>query len=373
MIDLRISVLTITCVSLVPSQSVAQIDLNKHLYAEAHLQRFGSDTALRLSGWRGRLDLLQTLGFGGVRLDIEWNAIEGVRGRWSWDKTDGIVQELRRRGIQAFGLLTYAPMWAVPRGMPERHRPFVDGSEERGDTAFAHFAAMVVRRYGDVIHRWEIWNEENNPPFWINVAAGPNAGPDAKDYLRLFNLARDSIAAVSADAEIAIGGLASLSGRFQSVPDPAGATTAIRGTPGHVYLRELLAAGWRPGIVALHPYSGLAPGQRRPGESSAVFPDQVFDSVLDVLNSAGFPDTPVWITEWGVNIKNPKSQPAIDEWFVSGLHTLLCNPRVPFVTIYALTDSSATSVYGLAGMDGTLSAGGRAFRNAVSAWRGCGT
>jgi len=255
--------------------------------------------------------------------------------------------------------------------MPERHRPVVDGSSARGDTEFAHFAAMAARRYRGMVRRWEVWNEENNPQFWINGTSGRNAGPDAADYLRLFVLARDSIIAADSNAEVSIGGLAALSGRYQDVADPAHGGTSLKAAPGHLFLRQLLAVGWRPGVVALHPYSGLPPGRHRPGESSAVFPDQVFDSIKAVLASAGFVRTPIWVTEWGVSVHPGMTQGDEDAWFRDALHDLLCDPQVPFVTLYALTDSGPSTSYGLLHSDGSRAPAGQALADALARWPGC--
>ncbi len=345
--------------------------IGARVYIEAHLQRHGAARGAGLGDRLARIRAIRTLGLAGVRLDIEWSTVERQRGVFDWSRTDSIVQELRDAGLGAYGLLTYAPPWAVPIGMPERHRPVVDGSAFRGDTAFAHFAAAAARRYRGTIVRWEIWNEENHPEFWINISSGRNAGPDPSDYLRLFAIARDSVLAADPQASVSIGGLAALSGRYQDIRDPAGGERIIRAAPGHVYLRQLIASGWRAGITALHPYSGLPPGMRRPGESSAVFPDQVFDSVVAVLDEAGFRDTPIWITEWGVSPRAGLSQARVTAWLDQALHVLLCHPRVRFVTIYALTDPDPATSYGLFAADGTPTAVGKGLSAVLSNWKGC--
>ena len=351
--------------------SFADQGIGGRVYIEGHLPRYAVG-GKGLSDRIAREQAIASLGAGGVRLDLEWSGIGRVRGQLDWSRVDSTVTELRSQHLGAFGLLTFSPGWAVPRGMPERHRPVVDGSAARGDTAFAAFAAAAVRRYHGFIHQWEIWNEENNPVFWIHQVDDSNTGPDAADYLRLFTLARDSILAVDSGSDVSIGGLAALSGRFQKMGDPGGSARTLEAKPAHVYLRDLIRAGWTPGIVALHPYSGLPPGQHRLGELSSVFPNQVFDSTLTVLTDAGYPSTPVWITEWGVNVHPGLSQDAVTDWFRKALTTMLCNPRVPFVTVYAVTDSGAGTNYGLFNSDGSRSSGGAGLRAAIAGWGGCG-
>lgn len=345
--------------------------IRSRVFVEGHFARYGAGGG-GMSGRLAREQAVADLGAGGVRLDIEWSRIGRVRGTLDWSRIDSTVSELQMQGLAAFGLLTFSPGWAVPHGMPERHRPVVDGSEARGDTAFAAFAAAAARRYHGFIHKWEIWNEENTPVFWIDVVKDTNVGPSASDYLHLFTLARDSIHSVDSSALVSIGGLAALSGRFQDVRDPAGSARFFHSKPAHVYLRDLIQAGWVPGITALHPYSGLPPGQHRLGEQSSVFPNQVFDSTLAVLDAAGYHTTSVWITEWGVNVRPGLSPDAVSQWFQSALKTMLCNPRVAFVTVYAVTDSGAGTNYGLFSGDGTRTSGGAGLSAAITGWRGCG-
>src|SRR5579859_6185848 len=231
-----------------PTDSVGE-----RLFIEAHLQRFRGGNHSSITRRAERINAIRKLGFGGTRLDIEWSAVERKRGQPDWALIDSIVQELKDAHLSAYALLTYSPHWAVPAGMPERHRPFVDGSTAKGDTAFAHFAASAARRYGRFIRRWEVWNEENNPIFWINITSGMNRGPDARDYVNLFSVTYDSLVSVDQHFEIAIGGLASFSGRSRNMEDPVRPDHSLLADAGHVYLRQLLSTGFRPSNISLHP------------------------------------------------------------------------------------------------------------------------
>jgi len=346
------------------------------LFVQAHIARYGVATNSSLQDRQHREDVIGRLGFGGVGLPFEWFRIEAVRGRRSWARTDSIVCELTGRGLRAYGLLAFSPRWAVPpeiapRPRSEAHRPVVDGSSARGDTAFARFAAEAARRYRGRIDRWEVWNEENHPAFWFDVRNGTNAGPSAPDYATLFVLTRDSILAAVPGAEVAVGGLASFSGHVRDVEDELNPGHQLRAEPSHLYLRALLKLGVRPAAVAIHPYSVVPPGAQVKGEGAPIFPTQVVDSVFDVLDAAGLKTTKAWITEWGVDAARRLSQAEVDSWYRAGLLYLLCHPRISFVTLYTLTDPDPHTHFGLLSDEGIETPDGHAVRVLLAAWPGC--
>jgi len=360
-------------------QAFAQgTDLSR-LYVQLQLPRYGhqqNNPGVPLSGREARLRAAVELGFGGVVIPAEWARVERVRGHRDWARLDSIVEEAASRHLAMYGIVSYSPPWAVPPAvarMPrsDSHRPVVDGSAARGDTLFASFAAAVARRYRDRLDRWEVWNEENHPDFWFNVTNDRNQGPSAEDYYRLFTLARDSIVAANPKAKVAIGGLSSFSGRRRAWPDPLTSGHEFIAKPAHEYLRDLLRLGARPENLAIHPYSVLPPGGTRWGEGVPIFPDQVVDSVFGVLNGAGLLGSRVWVTEWGVDAVPSMSPEALTLWFQVALHDLLCHPRIEFVTIYALTDESGRTHFGLMNSDGSRTADGVALERAMRQWVGC--
>lgn len=346
------------------------------LFVQAHIERYGVTHDSTLENRRHREAVIRQLGFGGVGIPFEWFRIEPDRGTFDWRRTDSIVNELADQGLGAYGLLTYSPRWAVPpeiaaKPRSESHRPVVDGSSAKGDTAFARFAAAAARRYHGRIGRWEVWNEENNPAFWFHVHGDTNVGPSAADYALLFTLAQDSIAKAAPGAEVAVGGLASFSGHTRDLTDELDPSRRVHAEPSHQYLRELLALGVKPSAVAIHPYSVLPPGTRARGESDPIFPTQVVDSVFDVLDAGGLATTNVWVSEWGVDARPELTQAAVDSWYRAGLQYLMCHPRVAFVTLYTLTDPNPNTHFGLLNSDGTNARDGQAVRAALSDWPAC--
>jgi len=362
---------------LVASTSVlAQHDsIRDRLYVQAELTWYGVGPARDLSNRLVRIAAIRRLGFGGTRLPVEWARIERTRGHPDWARVDSVVSELQENGLKAYGVIAYSPRWAVPAAYAgvlriDSHRPVVDGSAAKGDTLFAAFAAAAARRYRGRVDRWEIWNEENLPAFWIDALGGVNRGPDAPDYGRLFALARDSIERANPDAEVAIGGLSSLNGRSITWPDPLDSTRSIPAPTPEVYIRALVTAGVSFSAIGLHPYSIVPPGVRAFGRG-VIFPDVVVDSALGALDDLGLDNVRVWVTEWGIHTPFASSQAVLDTWFRDVLNTLFCRTRIALVTVHTLTDGDPRDQFGLLQMDGMKTADGVAFSRAIAAWKGC--
>ena len=168
------------------------------------------------------LEGLKQGGFGWVRMDFVWDAIEKVKGRYDFSAYDTLVAGLTARGIKPLFILDYGND-LYQTGAP---------SSPEARAAFARFAAASVRHYRGKPILWEIWNEPNGG-FWKPQA---NAG----EYGRLaFETAK---AIKQADPK---------------------ATVLAPGTSGIPL--DFLESVFRTGIlryldaVSLHPYRGDGP------------------------------------------------------------------------------------------------------------------
>lgn len=345
-------------------QSAAAAEATRlHLYVVAHLQRSVSkpeqpDALSHLVEWIGNL------GFVGTRIGFEWPRIEPQRGDFQWSQIDSVVAVSRRAGLQIYGLLLYTPEWARPANTSSHERPVLDGSAQRGDAAFAHFAAEVARRYRGKVRAWEIWNEPNIKPFWSHVRDGRNLGPDPDDYLPLYRLARDSIRTSVPDVMVIPAGLAS--GPRSLAPAVASHRKA-GGYPPAAYLNALLRDGLKPAIVTVHPYTNRP--IRLNANGKPVNP--LMASVEDVLKRHHLTDTRIWVTEWGVDASRAKDPAELQSWYSDGLHALVCDPRVSVVTLYDLVYTGGKDRYGLLGRDGSPTANGRALDSILQHWTSC--
>ena len=82
------------------------------------------------------------------REDFGWGNIERSPGVYSWDYTDKLIETAHRYGISVYAIVAYWPGWSkayTPEGVQQ----------------YAQFLRVLVRRYKDRIHQWEIWNEPN--------------------------------------------------------------------------------------------------------------------------------------------------------------------------------------------------------------------
>ena len=119
------------------------------------------------------LDGLQAGGFGWVRMDFVWSAIEKAKGQYDFAAYDTLIAGLAARHIQPLFILDYGSdlyQTGSPRSPEAR-------------AAFARFAAASVTHYKGKPILWEIWNEPNIG-FW-------KPQPNAAEYGRLaFETAR---------------------------------------------------------------------------------------------------------------------------------------------------------------------------------------
>ena len=113
------------------------------------------------------LDGLASGGFGWIRMDFVWEAVEKTKGRYDFSAYDQLLEGLTARHIKPLFILDYG------------NKLYQDDSPRspEAQAAFARFAAAAATHYKGKPVLWEIWNEPNGG-FWK-----PNA--DAEEYGRL--------------------------------------------------------------------------------------------------------------------------------------------------------------------------------------------
>lgn len=210
------------------------------------------------------------------RNSLLWDKVEPTQGNRDWSQTDAVVSELTAAGIEPLFTVYGSPGWANGVSGPPDARMYVPTSEPAFTTwldQYADFMRAAVDRYRGQVHRWELWNEENEHYFW---KPEPNPAQYARFYVRM----RTVILAEDPTAQVSIGGLAGIS-----------ASCCIAGI---TFLQQLNALGVYPDAVALHPYSSGAPDTHTQWQDN--FDD--IQLVHDYLASSGHP-VPLWVTEWG--------------------------------------------------------------------------
>lgn len=179
------------------------------------------------------------------REEMQWHRIETAKGVFDWEFYDRVIDTATRHGISVYGLIAYWSGWTEPY-------------TERGIQDYCDFAQALVRRYGDRIKHWEIWNEPNIF-FW----SGPK-----ELYFELLDRAYEAIKQVDPDATV------------------FGCSTAGIDTG---FVERTIEAGARFDGLTIHPYRGEL--------DDLAFVDEL-RATAELVSRDGV-KRPVWITEMG--------------------------------------------------------------------------
>ncbi len=186
------------------------------------------------------LDNIRLMKFTHIKQRFSWANIEPLRGEWHWDKADGVVAEVRYRGLELVARLDGPPDWAI-RAPQSPDDPPLDLQ------AWGEFCGTLAARYRGQIAGYQIWNEPNLRREWLGNP------PNAAGYVQVLATCADAIRAADPDAVIISAGLA-----------PTG-TQLPDALPDVDYLRMMYDAGAAPHFDVL----GLnAPGYKWPPEVS---------------------------------------------------------------------------------------------------------
>lgn len=93
--------------------------------------------------------MLKTLGINNVRVDFRWSIIRNTLDQKieKYDHLDLVMKKARQYDINILPILGYT--------LNDGTKPWVE------KTAWASYLRSIHRRYGDLIHNWELWNEQN--------------------------------------------------------------------------------------------------------------------------------------------------------------------------------------------------------------------
>lgn len=217
-----------------------------------------------------------------LRVLIDWSRVEPVKDQYDWSYVDTWINGAFARGLKVLGLISYTAEWARPEGSAFSAPP--------GDPAdFAEFATLVVQRYGNRVHNWEVWNEPNLPIFF-----GYTDGT-AERYTELLKLTYPAIKKVQPDATVLAAGLS----RSPGTEAPS------------VFLQRMYAAGAGGffDATAAHPYifatDWLTPEQQD-GWAEVV-------RMHDVMTAHGDGAKKIWLTELGAPTSDPGAQGGVSQ------------------------------------------------------------
>ena len=285
-----------------------------------------------------QLDRMKQLNVGITRVDVGWASIEpdakGQHDSWYLSRLDHLVQGANARGIKLLLLFAETPCWAstAPDSLKQGCQGAwwdrdVQNYAPRHMSDYADALAFVVKRYGDQVYSWEIWNEPNQDYFF-------HTSDPVGDYANMVRAAYPAAKAADPRPIIVAGSL--------SVSD-----------------FEFTDALYRHGVKgyfdawSIHPYTSGGPNHH------AFLPDDVsigdlpkMKAVLDAAVAAGTVVSrrppAFWVTEfsWDSRPPDPAGVPAqlLVRWVAEGFYRMW-RSGVSLVTWFLLRDAPQTTLF----------------------------
>ncbi|MGC9397252.1 MAG: cellulase family glycosylhydrolase [Anaerolineae bacterium] len=228
---------------------------------------------------------VEGLGFGWIKIQVQWAILEQEPERYRWVELDRLVQLSNDFGFDLLLGVVDTPGWL--RSEPGYNGPPHDPAE------FGRFMGVLASRYAGRITAYELWNEPNLQREWYGEPLDPAA------FVAL--TAAGSQAVRQADPQALV---------VSAGPAVTGIDDGVNAIDDRRFLREALQAGlaqWVDGI-GVHPYGYGNPPWERASDAAHVrtawndHPSFFFLDTLEdyhaILVEAGV-DAQLWPTEFG--------------------------------------------------------------------------
>ena len=343
------------CLAVPSSASAAQVAA-----IQTHLMWSQYDTA----AVDRQLDRAREAGAGMVRVDVGWSSIEadgkGRYNAWHVSKLDHVVDAANARGLKLLVTFWQTPCWAssAPADLKQGcSGNWWDRGVQRYPPSnpqdYADALAWAVRRYGNRVAAWEIWNEPNQSEYM-------KADDPASAYAALVRAAYPAAKAANPGTTIVAGSLADADYEFSE--------------------RLLkLGVGGNFDAWSVHPYSEdrspLDPGVAGWSKKAMV---AGVPRVRETLLRYG-QNRPLWLTELGwstCTIRNARAyencigEPTQAEYLRQAFEQMRSWPYVQVGVWFNMQDtgadrSSRIDNYGLLRYDGSPKPAFAAFRDAA--------
>lgn len=229
----------------------------------------------------------------------EWAAVEREKGKFAMDaKTDDAIQELVANGVDILYGLNYGNNLYETRDNPyndigpiyEEGHPFYKNCGPRtpeGRRAFVRYVDYVVRRYGDRVKWWELWNEENG---WY-------PGHEPELYGKLLYMVAKHIKEINPDLKVMFGGTAAPAPITTEIALREGAAPYLDATAFHPYGIEKPEGG----MGTMEAYQGKSVSQSR-AQTGWNRLEDIVEGVKKPFAEHGNPNVEVWLNEWSTNV-----------------------------------------------------------------------
>lgn len=234
-------------------------------------------------------DHLQILNVGWVKVQVSWKLYQPEPDRIDevhFAELDNVAAMAAENNIKLLVSVAKAPEWSRPT--TELDGPPSDY------THFRAFMALLAGRYQGQVAAYELWNEANLQREW-------NGAPlSAADLTALIREGAAGVLQVDDDVIL-----------ISAAPSPTGINDGVTAVDDRQYFREMVAAGVLDVVdaVGAHPY-----GWANPPDATAENPDpaatshnnhpsffflETLQDYHNILETAGHPETPIWVTEFG--------------------------------------------------------------------------
>jgi hypothetical protein len=229
----------------------------------------------------------------------EWAAVEREKGTFFVDPAcDAGIRKLLDNGVDILYGLNYGNALYEPRDAPhidigpiytEGHPFYKNGGprSEEGRQAFVHYVDFVVRKYGDRIKWWELWNEENG---WY-------PGHEPELYGKLLHAVAKHIKGINPDLRVMFGGTAAPAPLTTEIALREGAAPYLDAYAFHPYGIEKPEDGM--GTMEVHQGKNLSQSKEQTGWKCL---EDIVAGVKKPFAQHGRPDVEVWLNEWGTNV-----------------------------------------------------------------------
>ncbi len=258
-----------------------------------------------------------------ARMNIFWYKIENMKENWDWYWTDCFINNAKKNNIKILGVLLSAPDWAsggLTNLQTGGHYPPLNADE------YCNFVKEIVKRYGDYIKHWEIFNEPNTDWYW-------RPAPDALKYAEILKKTYITIKSIDPKAKVITGGLCDW-------PDYDG---ALR------YLQILYDNGIKNycDAIGIHPYNYSHSPFTRPYNIHPSAQEKI-EKLIQFLENNNDKNKKIWITEigWPTNLNTETLTETDHLRFLKETFNMINNyPQVESLFWYCLRDSGSDKNY----------------------------
>ena len=110
-----------------------------------------------------------TVNNGSVRLwdsGVAWGQVEQSKGKYWWNGLDAAIGNANAQGKQIMYVLGSTPKWAASNTKQGTYPNKGAASNPKSIKDWKNWVTAVVKRYGNSIESYQIWNEANLTTFW---------------------------------------------------------------------------------------------------------------------------------------------------------------------------------------------------------------